>query len=361
MYKRQYAKSAGFALIFVVPVLPYLGYRLGYAWATPILFFLVLPLLGRVMGNDKTPPLSPAKISTGLRAYYAWLPRLYLPIWLISLIWAAQTIAHPDLNISTKIGLGLSAAMGSLIAAAVSHELMHRERGLDTWLARLMVTLIGYPTYIREHFSHHRHVGILGRGLSARVGESLWTFLVRVLPEGTRSALALESEVLSTQKKRVWHSSIFQNCMIVLAWALLFFWAAEVTGLVFFVLQAAFSIFAIQAINYVQHYGLVRLPDEPIDHELSWEDNCPIANCLTLNINYHSQHHIKPNLPYFALALDARSPRLPASYMIMFMIAVFPPFWRKVMDKRLIAYLKHQGKRVQPDGDCLKALGELLH
>lgn len=361
MSKRQYAKSVGFTLIFVVPVLPYLWYQIGHAWITPIIFFLVLPLLGRAMGSDKTPPLSPAKISPLLRTYYIWLPRLYLPVWLISLIWAAQTISYSDISTVSQIGLGLSAAMGSLIAAPIAHELMHREPRLDTWLARLMVTLIGYPTYIREHFSHHRYVGIPDRGLSARVGESLWSFLVRVLPEGIRSAMVFEAEVLAIQKKSVWHSSILQNCVIVLAWALLFFWLAGTAGVLFFVLQAAFSIFAIQAINYVQHYGLVRLTDEPVGHEISWEDNCPIANCLTLNINYHSHHHITPNLPYFALAWDSRSPRLPASYMIMFMVAVFPPFWRKVMDKRLIAYLKHQGKRVQPDGDCLKALGELLH
>lgn len=362
MLKRQYAKSAGFALSLIVPMLPLLGYtQLGSAWLTPILFFLVLPLLGRALGSDKSSALNPAHVTPALRAYYRWVPRLYLPIWVFSLVWTVQVISKPDVTFFTVLGLGFSAAIGSAIASATSHELMHRESRVDTWLSRLMVSLIAYPHYIREHFYHHRHVGIPSCGLSARVGENLWSFLLRVLPEGISAANALEKELLTVQRKTFWHSSVLQNSLMVLIWASIFFWIAEATGLIFFVLQAVFSIIAIQAINYIQHYGLARIPGEPVGHDLSWEDNCPIANCLTLNINHHSHHHLKPNLPYFALSLDTQSPRLPGSYMVMFMVAIIPPFWRKIMDARLIAYLKHQGAPPhQRGGECLNALGELL-
>jgi len=294
-------------------------------------------------------------------AYYRWVPRLYLPIWVFSLIWTAKVISNPDVTLFTTLGLGFSAAIGSATASATSHELMHRKYRVDIWLARLMVSLIAYPHYIREHFYHHRHVGIPGQGLSAQVGENLWSFLRRALPEGLNAANALEMELLSVQRKTFWHSSVLHNIVMVFIWASIFFLIAGPIGLIFFVLQAVFCIFAIQAINYIQHYGLARLPGEPIGPELSWEDNCPIANCLTLNINHHSHHHRKPNLPYFALNLDTQSPRLPGSYTVMFMVAVIPPLWRKLMDDRLIAYLKKQGTpQHQLPGDCLSALGELI-
>lgn len=361
MHRRQYVKAAGFALSLVVPVLPFLGYQMGSVWITPILFFLALPVLGRVLGSDPTPALNPADVPALMRVYYRWLPRLYIPLWLFSLVWTVQTIAHPDASVSTILGLGFSAAIGSACASPIGHELMHRERRVDTWLVRLLVSLMGYPHFIREHFYHHRHVGIAERSLSAPVGESLWAFLRRILPEGLAAAKDLEQEILAKRKQSIWHSSILQNSLLSLLWAALFVWLGGLTGFIFFVFQAVYSIFAIQAINYVQHYGLMRLPGEPVAHDLSWEDNCPIANCLTFNINHHSQHHLEPSLPYYVLDLDRQAPRLPASYMVMFLIAYIPALWHKVMDPRLVAYLKQRGGPLQQaDGDCLAALGEAI-
>ena len=361
MHSRQYGKATGFALSLVVPLMPFLGYQAGSSWVTAVLFFLVFPILGRIIGNDSTPTISVDQVPAFMRFYYRWLPRLYFPLWLFSLIWTVQTITRPGMPISTVLGLGFSAAIGSACASSVAHELTHRETRADTWLARLMVTLMGYPHFIREHFYHHRHVGIPLHSLSARVGEGLWAFLYRILPEGLAAARDMEGQILLKRKKSLWHCTIIQNAVITILWACLFTWIAGMSGLVFFLLQAVYSIFAIQAINYVQHYGLVRLPTEAIGHDITWEDNCPIANCLTLNINHHSQHHQEPNLPYYALELDRLSPRLPASYMIMFSIAYIPALWRKVMDPRLMAYLKQRGKPLQQgEGDCLNVLGELI-
>lgn len=361
MHGRQYAKSAGYILSLGIPALPFLGYQMGSAWLTPMLFFFVLPFLGRLLGSDTTPRLDPSSVPSAMRHYHRWLPRLYFPVWLLSLLWTVTVLSNPHTTLSVKWGLGFSAAIGSASASAICHELMHSEARVDAWVARLMISLMGYPHFIREHFYHHRHVGIPGRGLSALVGESLWSFLQRVLPEGFRAASRLESEILIKRRKSILHSSILQNGVLVILWAALFLSLGGMAGLAFFLLQAAFSIFAIQAINYIQHYGLVRLPGEPIGHELSWEDNCPIANCLTLNINHHSHHHMAPNIPYFALELDKQAPRLPGSYLIMLWIALLPPIWRKVMDSRLMAYLKqHGGHMKQKDGDCLGALGDLM-
>lgn len=358
---RQCTKSAGFSLSLAVPVLPYLGYQAGNSWLAPILFFLILPLLGKALGGDRTPPLNPRNARGLLRLYFRWLPRLYFPIWLFSLIWTATIITRPETGASTIVGLGFSAALGSATGSAISHELMHRKSAVDMWLARLMVSLMGYPHYIREHLYHHRHVGIIGQSLSAKVGESLWSFLIRILPEGRKAARESESRILVRQGKPFWRSGILFNSLLSIAWGMFFFWLAGPPGLALFVFQALFSVFSIQAINYIQHYGLARVPGEPIGHDLAWEDNCPIANCLTLNINHHSEHHLKPSRPFFTLALDEQSPRLPASYMIMLFIALVPALWRKVMDVRLIAYLKsREHSPFQRDGECLDVLGELI-
>lgn len=358
---RYLVKSAGFTLSLLVPALPYLGYQAGTAWLTPIVFFMLFPILGRVIGSDPTPGRDIASITIFERSYFTWLPRLYLPAWFASLIWTVLTIAEPGASLSVIIGLSLSAAIGSACASPIAHELMHRETPVDTLLARIMVSLIAYPHFIREHFSHHRYVGLPGDGLSALVGENLWNFLRRVLPAGLAAANALEAEILTKRRLGLIHSTIIQNRIFSVLFLSIFVWLGGLVGFLFFVFQAAYSIFAIQAINYVQHYGLVRFPGAPISHELSWEDNCPIANCVTFNINHHSNHHMQPSLPFYSLELDTLSPRLPASYMVMFFVASFPSVWRKIMDPRLIAYLKQRGVPIQQqDGDCLEVLGEII-
>jgi alkane 1-monooxygenase len=361
MLKRHYAKPVGFALCLFVPALPLLGYQIGIVWLTPILFFLVLPLLGRALPDDTTPSLDASSMPSGLRVYYRWLPRFYFPLWLASLVWAAQIISPQNTSISIILGLFASSAIVSASASPVCHELMHRETGLDTWIARLMASLMGYPHFILEHFYHHRFVGIPDTGLSARVGESLWAFFFRAVPEGMSAASKLDSEIRLIRKKKLWQSSLNQNRFMSLVWAVFFFQIGGPIAVAFFVFQAAFSIFSVQAINYIQHYGLIRLPGEPVSHDLSWEDNCLIANCLTFNINHHSHHHLQPIRPFYELELDKRSPRLPGSYLIMLWIALLPAVWRKMMDARLISYLRQEEKLLQHHrGGCLSAFGEAI-
>jgi alkane 1-monooxygenase len=361
MLKRHYAKPVGFALCLLVPVLPFLGYQINNAWLTPILFFLVLPLLGRALPDDATPLIDSLSLPTVLRVYYRWLPRLYFPLWVASLMWAAQIISSVNALVSIILGLFVSTAIVSATASPVCHELMHREHGMDTWIARLMASLMGYPHFILEHFYHHRYVGIPDTGLSARVGESFWSFFMRAVPEGMSAAKKLDNEIRSAHKKKVWQSSLVQNRLMTLIWAIAFFWVGGLVAVAFFVFQAIFSIFSVQAINYIQHYGLIRVPGEPVSHELSWEDNCLIANCLTLNINHHSHHHLQPSRPFYELELDIWSPRLPGSYMIMLWIALVPSVWSKMMDARLITYLRQQESLLQQHrGSCLSALGEAI-
>ncbi|MBD3765108.1 MAG: fatty acid desaturase, partial [Rhodobacterales bacterium] len=93
--------------------------------------------------------------------------------------------------------------------------------------------------------------------------------------------------------------------------------------------------------DYVQHYGLTRAVDarggaEPVAARHSWNAAPRMSAATMLNAPRHSDHHAHPSRPYPALRLDPpdRMPTLPRSLPVMAALALVPPLWRRVMDRR---------------------------
>jgi alkane 1-monooxygenase len=338
-----YLKAASFTLCLAVPVMCPAGVALGTYWLCPVLFFVVLPLLGRALGGDPTAHYGPVSPSPWLRTYLDLLPYGYLPVWLGAFAWTAGLLASAELSASATVAVAFSLGIASAVSTCVAHEIMHRSGRLDQAYARVMVALCGYGHLMLEHSAHHAHVGDVAIGGTPRLGESAYAFVWRDVQQGYRNAMAIESRRLRYGKLSAWHHHIAQNYAFSALFLLVFtaIWGLPAAALYLF--QALFSVFAVQMITYIQHYGLVRERDEPVGGHHSWADNCMVANALTLNNNHHSRHHLEPRTPYYDLRAHRQAPRLPASYMLMFVLALAPPLWRMVMDKRLA---RHRRSRV---------------
>jgi len=117
------------------------------------------------------------------------------------------------------------------------------------------------------------------------------------------------------------------------------------TALVLFIGQAVFAVYCVEVITYVHHYGLVRREDEEPGAHHAWAHHCWLTNCLTFNNTFHSDHHLRPRMPYYELHAMHGAPKLPASYFTMFCVALVPPLWRALMDKRLDALAEARTER----------------
>ena len=111
-------------------------------------------------------------------------------------------------------------------------------------------------------------------------------------------------------------------------------------SIAFYVGQAAVSFFVHETYTYIQHYGLNRnlLPDgrfEPATAHHSWNARFSFSNIPGLNIQFHADHHARPNLPFANLVSTMDSPQLPFGYPAMFLLALIPPLWRSTMDCRV--------------------------
>ncbi len=59
---------------------------------------------------------------------------------------------------------------------------------------------------------------------------------------------------------------------------------------------------------------------------------------LLYHLQRHSDHHANPIRRYQALRHVEEAPQLPTGYAGMIVLAVFPPLWRRVMDRRVLAH-----------------------
>jgi len=72
-----------------------------------------------------------------------------------------------------------------------------------------------------------------------------------------------------------------------------------------------------ELINYVQHYGLVRVENTPIRPHHSWDCYRTISNAVHYNLPRHSDHHMFATKAFWQLDVHQDAPTLPYGYQTM--------------------------------------------
>jgi alkane 1-monooxygenase len=348
-------KRYAWLLGLLVPLLPFLAWGLveltglGVFWFFgPFLVFAVFPLADVIVGLDATnPPDSVIKWLEQDR-YYRWCTYAFIPIQYAGLIFACVLWSGGDLSVVDKIGLALTVGMVSGIAINTAHELGHKRASLERWLSKVALAQTGYGHFFIEHNrGHHVRVATPEDPASSRLGESFWEFLPRTVAGSLKSSWELEAVRLDRLGAR--HLSLKND--IVNAWLMtvvLFVALTAIFGWVvlpYLLLQAVLGFSLLEVVNYLEHYGLRRVRREDGRYERtrpehSWNSNNVASNVLLYHLQRHSDHHANPMRRYQALRHVDEAPQLPTGYAGMIVLAVIPPLWRRVMDKRL---LEHYG------------------
>jgi alkane 1-monooxygenase len=346
----------------VVPLLPFgaanwVGYG-GWAqifwFSGPIWILVMIPLLDRIFGEDRTSAPDWAVDQLADDRFYRWCTFLFLPLQYGGLVFACWIVATNDLTWWQTLGYALTVGTVAGLGINTAHELGHKKERSERLLAKLALAQSGYGHFYVEHNrGHHNRVATPEDPASSRLGESFWAFLPRTVIGSVRSAWGLEARRLTAQHKRVW--SIHND--VLTAWALtvvLFTALTAVFGwavLPFLVVQAVFGFSLLEVVNYLEHYGLLRQQDdngryERCNPQHSWNSNHVASNVILYNLERHSDHHAHPTRRYQALRHFDESPQLPSGYGLMLGLAYLPPVWRRVMDPRVLAHY---------DGDVTRA------
>jgi alkane 1-monooxygenase len=103
--------------------------------------------------------------------------------------------------------------------------------------------------------------------------------------------------------------------------------------------------------NYVEHYGLLRQkrPNghyERCEPHHSWNSNHIASNWALYHLQRHSDHHANPGRRYQSLRHFDELPTLPNGYFGMFLVALVPSLWFRVMDPLLLAHVERDSARI---------------
>lgn len=334
-----------FALGFLLPPLVVWSVQTGGVWSLlPLaVTFGGVSLLDAVLGCTSAHADATDESRLAFRAVtWAWVP---VQVALVG--WAMVLVSGRSLPPLELLGLllGLSICTGSL-GITYAHELVHRSSAWERALGEVLLTTVSYAHFAVEHvFGHHRHVATPHDPATARLGESLFRFLPRTITGSVASAWRIEAERQRRRRRAVWHPA---NRMVRYGAVQVVMYAAVWLGLgptavALLAGQALAAVLQLEIINYIEHYGLERrrLADgryEPVQPWHSWDSHHRLSNWLLINLARHADHHAVASRRYPGLRAEHRAPQLPAGYATMFLLALVPPAWRRVMDPRAAAW-----------------------
>ena len=307
------------------------------AWGLMLGWQVALAAIERVPALRSSPP--PVELPG---AAYRWILRLHVPLQAALLALGVALASREGQGLTAALLLGL--AVGGVSGAqgiSFAHELGHSRSRVDRFLGWALMASVNYSHFMVEHYrGHHRRAATAADPASARLGESLWRFLPRTLAGSWRSAWQLEAEQVRQRGRGWWRSPLAAATLLQAAWLLALWALCGPTALLFWLVQSAYAVFLLETVNYIEHYGLVRRSvdgrPEPFGMAHAWNADHRLTNCVTANLQRHSDHHMHAWKPYPALA-PLPGPQLPTGYAGCLFLASVPGLWFRTMHPRLAA------------------------
>jgi alkane 1-monooxygenase len=330
----------GFWLSLGLPLSAGILFAANKAWIFVGIILVIIPAFDAFLGRGS--PLQGAEVEHTTERQ--------IPCW-FALCWsmALAIAARKSITVAPLEFIGLVVACGALSATAMAHlhELGHRSGSLWQVISDIAFTVAGYPHYRFAHNLHHAHLGDPRFGSTASMGTSSWKHA------GRSYLLALRVSVSSkSYEDRAIPRAVLKNISIALLFVAVPFGLHAWQMSIFFLGYALVSVFIVETVGYMQHYGLDNQSARDVIH--SWDVDFWLSNCLLVNNGYHGVHHEQGELP--CSRLTPTSAALPGGYFQMLWVSLVPPLWFSVMDRRVAVLTKRRRRQIvairnQPSSD----------
>lgn len=302
----------------------------------PLLALLSITVLVYVLdklGHENTAPAGSGRaLSLALAAVH--FPLLAMSIW---------AMVMSDLNTLDKmlIFFALGLYVGQ-VSNSNAHELIHASARLPRRIGTAVYVTLLHGHHVSAHLRvHHVHVATAKDPNSAPRGRGFWAYALGVCRDEFRAGLKAENahraRATATLSLHPYVAYVGGGALaLTLSFAL-----AGPKGLAVHVAIASYAQLQLLLSDYVQHYGLQRrIADtgkpEPVGPQHSWNAPRWYSSAMMLNAPKHSDHHMRPTRAFPELEIAPNTmPILPYSLPVMGAIALVPPLWRRVMDRRL--------------------------
>jgi len=339
-------KDLKYLAAFSIPLVAVSGLLLkGYwVWATPVFAFVCIPILELIFPVD-TDNLDPDEVDSRLkRKVFDWLLYLNLPIVFGLVIYALFMVVNTPLATYEFVGLIFSTGIVlGVNGINVGHELGHRQTTNERFIGKALLLPSFYMHFYIEHnYGHHLHAATPEDPATAKYNQSVYSFWLTSTIRQYFNAWRIQSKLLKTNKQSfislkndmLWYT-IFQITYLLIIATLL-----GTTALLFALFAGVVGFILLETVNYIEHYGLLRLKTksgryERVKEMHSWNSNHVIGRIVLYELTRHSDHHYKSSKKYQILDCHDESPQMPFGYPTSMVLAMVPPLWFKIMNKRV--------------------------
>jgi alkane 1-monooxygenase len=257
-----------------------------------------------------------------------------LGAWLSTLLGDWVLESHRRYDIWQQAGCAYVAGLMLSTNHIVGHELVHRRsETVAMAMGRWLLALNGDAQFSISHvYGHHMNVATPADPATARRGENAYRFAVRSAFGQYLEAIDIEGARLRRNAQAFWsiHNRLLRGVAMTGAIAVVAWWASGLPGLVLLLGSMLVSKFLFELVNYIQHYGLVRVPGKRVEPRHSWDCDHRWATLTFYNLARHSHHHTKPVLPYWQLD-STDGPQegvgMRYGYIAAMILAAIPPLW----------------------------------
>jgi alkane 1-monooxygenase len=225
----------------------------------------------------------------------------------------------------------------------VAHELGHRITKFEQILAKLLLLSSLYMHFFIEHNKgHHKNVATPEDPSSARYNEPVYTFYLRTIVFSYLSAWKIANAEMRKKGLAVLNlkNEMLQAHIIQIAFVALIFFAFTPLITLYFLAAAFIGILLLETVNYIEHYGLQRKQTASGNYERampihSWNSSHPLGRLMLFELSRHSDHHYLASRKYQILQHHNDAPQLPTGYPGCMLLALLPPAWFYVMNKKI--------------------------
>lgn len=234
-------------------------------------------------------------------------------------------------------GLGLNGAMMSVavwlgLTISIWHEIGHRG-GVSFVIARWMMAFVGAAHFPYAHvYDHHLNLGLERDPATPPRGRNVYTHFILSYYGQSKYLFKFEKERLNKLNK----SYISLNNAWIRGWLMsvpviaLFWFAGGWIGLAVLFYLWVVPNFELEALNYLEHYGLIREEGKPFAPRHSWCTTTAFSDMLFFEIGRHSDHHDRGETEFWNLK-SLGAPNMGKGYLPMFVLALIPPLWHRYM------------------------------
>lgn len=314
-----------------------------WVWFTPIFAFVCLPILELIFPID-TYNFSEKEIKNRLkRKIFDWLLYLNLPIVFGIIGYGLFTVKYTFLETYEFIGLVFSVGIVlGVNGINVAHELGHRQTTKERFIGKALLLPSFYMHFFIEHnYGHHLHAATPEDPATARYNQSVYSFWLTSTTRQYINAWRIQKKLLN--KNCSFFSiknDMFWYIILQALYILFVYFFFNFSGLLFAIGTGVVGFILLETVNYIEHYGLLRLKTksgryERVQEIHSWNSNHIIGRIVLYELTRHSDHHFKSSKKYQVLDCHDQSPQMPFGYPTSMVLAMFPPLWFKIMNKRV--------------------------